>query len=212
VVDAVDVPVTLKIRTGPDRSSRNGVEIACIAEQAGIAALSVHGRTRADRFKGRAEYDTIRRICRTVRIPVFANGDITTPEQAAEVLAQTGAQGVMIGRAAQGNPWIFREIRHYLDTGCHLLPPPVEEIREVMRGHLSQLHGAYGEAIGVRVARKHISWYLADRPGAASFRERLVRCDSAGEQFGLLDDCFAALAARTQGSAEHCRPGEQRAA
>lgn len=193
VVDAVEVPVTLKLRTGPDPSRRNGVEIAQMAEQAGIAALSVHGRTRSDRFNGQAEYDTIRRICQAVRIPVFANGDITTPQQAAEVKASTGAAGIMVGRAAQGNPWIFREIRHYLDTGVELPPPTVDEVWGVMRQHMAQLHSAYGEEMGVRVARKHISWYLEGRSGAGVYRDRLMRCESAAEQFDLLDACFQAL-------------------
>ena len=194
VVDAVDVPVTLKIRTGPEPARRNGVEIACMAQQAGISGLSVHGRTRADRFNGHAEYQTIRDICRAVDIPVFANGDITTPQQAAKVLAMTGAEGVMIGRAAQGNPWIFREIRHFLDTGLVLAPPPAAEVLEVMRRHLSQLHAAYGEDIGVRVARKHISWYLEGKTGTNPYRHLLMRCNSAREQFDLLDACFAQMA------------------
>jgi len=192
VVDAVDVPVTLKIRTGPEPANRNGVYIAELAQQAGIQALSVHGRTRADRFKGQAEYDTIRDICRQVDLPVFANGDITTPQQAAEVLRYTGADGVMVGRAAQGNPWIFREIRHYLDTGETLPPPQPWEVRETMQRHLRQLHHSYGESVGVRVARKHIGWYLAGRPGAERFHPMLMRCDSAREQFELLDNCFEA--------------------
>ena len=136
VVQAVDVPVTLKIRTGPDRERRNGVTIARIAEQSGIQALAVHGRTRADRFKGEAEYDTIRDICEAVSLPVFANGDIETPERAVEVLAQTGADGLMLGRGAQGNPWLFREILHFLEHGTHLEPPSPEEVHAVMTRHL----------------------------------------------------------------------------
>ncbi|HLF32453.1 MAG TPA: tRNA dihydrouridine synthase DusB [Xanthomonadales bacterium] len=212
VVTAVDVPVTLKLRTGPEPANRNGVEIAQMAEQLGIAALSVHGRTRSDRFNGQAEYDTIRRICQAVRIPVFANGDITTPQQAAEILALTGAAGVMIGRAAQGNPWIFRQVRHYLDSGIELPPPAVEEVREVMQRHLSQLHAAYGEGIGVRVARKHIGWYLEGRPGANRYRDQLMRCESAREQFALLDACFLALAVQEKPLAECEIPVQQRAA
>ncbi len=194
VVAAVDVPVTLKIRTGPEPRNRNGVEIAQMAEQCGISALSVHGRTRADRFKGHAEYDTIRAICASVTIPVFANGDISSPQQAADVLALTGAAGIMIGRAAQGNPWIFREVRHFLDTGTELAPPGPTEIQDVMRRHLQQLHLAYGEDLGVRVARKHISWYLADRPGASPVRDKLMLCATAREQFTLLDTCFEQMA------------------
>jgi tRNA-dihydrouridine synthase B len=212
VVGAVDVPVTLKLRTGPDPSRRNGVEIARMAQQAGIAALSVHGRTRSDRFNGQAEYDTIRRICQAVTIPVFANGDITTPRQAAEVKASTGAAGIMIGRAAQGNPWIFREVRHYLETGVELPPPSPDEVGHVMRRHLAQLHAAYGEEMGVRVARKHISWYLADRPGAAPYRDLLMRCDSAAEQFRLLDSCFRALSLHRHQQPESRSAAQQRAA
>jgi len=194
VVAAVDVPVTLKIRTGPEPRNRNGVEIARMAEQSGISALSVHGRTRADRFKGQAEYDTIRAICTSVTIPVLANGDIVSPRQAADVLAYTGADGVMIGRAAQGNPWIFREVRHFLDTGTELAPPSAHEVKEVMQRHLMQLHLAYGEELGVRVARKHISWYLADRLRAGPVRDQLMRCVTAREQFALLDTCFDRMA------------------
>jgi len=212
VVGAVDVPVTLKLRTGPDPSRRNGVEIARMAQQAGIAALSVHGRTRSDRFNGQAEYDTIRRICQAVSIPVFANGDITTPRQAAEVKASTGAAGIMIGRAAQGNPWIFREVRHYLETGVELPPPSPEEVGQVMRRHLAQLHAAYGEEMGVRVARKHISWYLADRPGAAPYRDLLMRCDSPAEQFRLLDSCFRTPSLHRLQQPESRSAAQQRAA
>ena len=160
VVSAVDVPVTLKIRTGPDRQQRNGVEIARMAEDIGIAMLAVHGRTRADRFNGEAEYDTIRAICEAVSIPVLANGDIDSPRKAARVLEMTGADGLMIGRAAQGNPWIFRELSEFLASGRVPAPPAPEEVHAVMRSHLKQLHRAYGEETGVRVARKHIGWYL----------------------------------------------------
>lgn len=212
VVSAVDVPVTLKIRTGPEPANRNGVEIACMAEQAGIAALSVHGRTRSDRFKGQAEYETIRQICQSVTIPVFANGDITTPQEAARVLHLTGADGVMVGRAAQGNPWIFREIRHFLDTGKLMPPAPMEEVREVMHRHLVQLHTAYGADLGVRVARKHISWYLEGRPGASAGRNLLMRCDSPGEQFKLLDECFAAMSLTTLEEKPVAPGAQQRAA
>jgi tRNA-dihydrouridine synthase B len=190
VVGAVNVPVTLKIRTGPSPVSRNGVEIARMAEDSGIAALAVHGRTRSDRFKGDAEYETIRDICRAVSIPVFANGDIENPQKAAEVLAFTGASGLMVGRAAQGNPWIFREIRHYLETGEQLAPPTPAEVWSVMRRHLEQLHRSYGEYHGVRVARKHIGWYLQGRTGSATTRNRLMRTESAAEQFAILHDYF----------------------
>ena len=190
VVRAVEVPVTLKIRTGPSPVQRNGVEIARIAQDQGIAALAVHGRTRSDRFKGEAEYGTIRQICKSVSIPVFANGDIATPAKASEVLASTGADGLMIGRAAQGNPWIFGEIKHYLETGKTLPPPHPAEVHDVMRRHLRQLHRSYGEVAGVRVARKHISWYLDGRPGAAETRSRLMRVKSTEEQFELLHRYF----------------------
>jgi len=190
VVNAVDVPVTLKIRTGPNPDVRNGPEIARMAEASGIAALAVHGRTRSDRFQGAAEYDTIRSICAAVSIPVFANGDIDTPQKAAEVLAHTGADGLMIGRAAQGNPWLFREIRHFLDTGRELDPPSPLEVRNVMFRHLGELHQAYGEYHGVRVARKHIGWYLKDRADSAETRARLMRTETAAEQLNILNSYF----------------------
>jgi tRNA-dihydrouridine synthase B len=190
VVQAVEVPVTLKFRTGPNPKHRNGVQIAQMAEQAGIAALAVHGRTRSDRFKGEAEYQTIRSICSAVSIPVFANGDIETAEKASSVLAFTGADGLMVGRAAQGNPWIFREIRHFLDTGEHLSPPSALEVLQVMERHLDNLHRSYGEHCGVRVARKHIGWYLKGRPGSGPIRDRLMRVQNAADQFQLLRDYF----------------------
>ena len=190
VVAAVEVPVTLKIRTGPNPLLRNGVEIAQIAQQSGITALAVHGRTRSDRFTGAVEYDTIRNICDSVSLPVFANGDIGTPQQAEQVLAYTGADGLMIGRAAQGNPWIFREIRHYLNTGELLAPPAPLEVLGVMQRHLTQLHRCYGEPCGVRVARKHISWYLKGRNDAAETRSKLMRTACARDQFGLLHEYF----------------------
>ena len=207
VLAAVDVPVTLKIRTGPSPRERNGVEIAQIAEAAGVAALAVHGRTRSDRFKGEAEYDTIRDICAAVTIPVFANGDIDTPAAAAEVLAYTGADGVMIGRAAQGNPWIFREITHFLKHGDILAPPAPTEILEVMERHLAALRRAYGEAMGVRVARKHISWYLEGRPEAADVRGKLMQAESPDEQTTLLRRYF-----RQQESGSGTAGGNRRAA
>ncbi len=190
VVAAVDVPVTLKIRTGPNPRERNGVEIARLAEAAGIAALAVHGRTRSDRFKGEAEYETIRDICSAVAIPVFANGDIDTPEAAASVLALTGADGVMIGRAAQGNPWIFREVAHFLAHGERLAPPGPAEVLDVMERHLAALWQAYGEAMGVRVARKHIGWYLDGRADAVGVRRQLMRAESGAEQVSLLRAYF----------------------
>lgn len=190
VVGSVDVPVTLKIRTGPDPRNRNGVEVAGIAQARGVAALAVHGRTRADRFKGEAEYETIRAICRQVSIPVFANGDVGSPEKARQVLEYTGAQGLMVGRGAQGNPWIFRELNHYLQTGKTLAAPGDEEVYEVMCKHLGRLHEFYGDVHGVRVARKHIGWYLKGRPGTREVLYDLMRVKSPKEQFRLLEQYF----------------------
>jgi tRNA-dihydrouridine synthase B len=189
-VRAVDVPVTLKIRTGPNPATRNGVDIALMAQDLGVAALAVHGRTRSDRFRGEAEYETIREICNAVTIPVFANGDIESPEKAMEVLNYTGADGLMIGRAAQGNPWIFREIRHYLESGERLAPPPPMEVLKVMERHLRQLHRSYGEHTGVRVARRHIGWYLSGRDNSDGPRKLLMRAQSAAEQFDILNSYF----------------------
>lgn len=190
VVAAVDVPVTLKIRTGPDNGNRNGVEVAGIAEQCGIAALAVHGRTRAQRFRGAAEYETIRAICEHVSMPVFANGDITNGQQARAVLEYTSAQGLMIGRGAQGNPWIFRELNHYLEKGEELAPPSAEEVHSVMREHLTRLYQFYGNRTGVRVARKHIGWYLKGRPGSKRVLYELMRVQAPQEQFRLLEQHF----------------------
>ena len=191
VVGAVSVPVTLKIRTGWDQEHRNGVAIAQIAEQSGIQALAVHGRTRADLYGGKAEYATIRAIKAAVQIPVMANGDVTGPEKAREVLAATGADAVMVGRAAQGRPWIFREIAHYLAAGDELPPPDCAEVCDIMLGHLQNLYAFYGESQGVRVARKHITWYLKTLPQAAAFRERVVRVETAREQQALIRSFFA---------------------
>lgn len=190
VVETVKVPVTLKIRTGPDRGNRNGVDVAKIAEACGIAALAVHGRTRADRFKGDAEYETIREICKSVSLPVFANGDVETAEKARQVLDYTGAQGLMVGRGAQGNPWIFRELNHFLETGKLLPPPGTQEVHAVMREHLERLHRFYGETHGVRVARKHIGWYLKNRPDNKRVLSQLMRAETAEAQFQLLETHF----------------------
>ncbi len=190
VVTAVDVPVTLKIRTGPHSENRNGVEVAKLAEQCGIAALAVHGRTRAQRFRGEAEYETIRDISDNISIPVFANGDVTTTRQARDVLAYTGADGLMVGRGAQGNPWIFRELNHFLQHGEELAPPDAEEVHAVMTEHLVRLHQFYGERTGVRVARKHIGWYLKDRTGSKRVLYDLMRVQTAEEQFQLLEQHF----------------------
>jgi tRNA-dihydrouridine synthase B len=191
VVAAVDIPVTLKIRTGPDPDHRNGIQIARMAESAGIAALAVHGRTRLDKFQGQAEYETIRQICQEVRIPVFANGDIQTPAEALRVLQYTGAAGVMIGRAAQGNPWIFREIRHFLAQGELLQPACPADVHAVMRLHLQNLHESYGPESGVRVARKHIGWYLEGRPGAQVYRQQLMLAQTPDQQLALLEQYFS---------------------
>ncbi len=195
VVGAVDVPVTLKIRTGWDGAHRNGPVIARIAEASGIAALAVHGRTRDQHYTGQAEYDTIAAIKAGLGIPVFANGDVDSPQKAAAVLDATGADAVMIGRAAQGRPWIFREVAHFLATGEHLPPPTLVEVRDVLIGHLHALHAFYGEAQGVRIARKHLGWYAKDRPENAAFRAVVNRAETAEAQLALTADYFDALIA-----------------
>ena len=194
VVEAVDVPVTLKIRTGWNRENKNALNIARIAEDAGIAALAVHGRTRADKYEGEAEYATIAAVKAAVRIPVLANGDVCTPQQAKHVLAVTGADAVMIGRGAQGRPWIFREIAHYLATGELLPEPEPAEVAAILLGHLEHLHAFYGEPAGVRIARKHLGWYAKDRPENAAFRQVVNRAETASEQLRLTRDYFTALA------------------
>ncbi|MBA1261272.1 tRNA dihydrouridine synthase DusB [Stutzerimonas stutzeri] len=182
VVTAVDVPVTLKIRTGWDRQNKNGLGVARIAEQSGIAALAVHGRTRADLYTGDAEYETIARIKQAVSIPVFANGDIDSPLKARQVLKDTGVDALLIGRAAQGRPWIFREIDHFLDTGELLPAPGLDEIERILLDHLDALHAFYGEVMGARIARKHVSWYLATQPGAREYRSRFNRLENRDAQ------------------------------
>jgi tRNA-dihydrouridine synthase B len=193
VVAAVDVPVTLKIRTGWDPSHRNALRIAAIAEQAGIQALAVHGRTRACGYRGEAEHRTVHAIKAAVSIPVIANGDITSPWKAAEILRTTQADAVMIGRAAQGLPWLFREIVHFLATGELLPPPAPSEIGRVLGGHLRNLYDFYGEYTGVRVARKHVAWYSKGQPGANRFRQQINQTDTAQEQLRQVDDYFALL-------------------
>ena len=190
VVNAVDVPVTLKFRTGWDRQNKNALTIARMAEQAGIAMLTLHGRTRADGYKGDAEYDTIAAVKAAVNIPVVANGDITTPAKAKFVLDHTGADAVMIGRAAQGRPWICREIDYFLRTGEYLPPPLVEEVRELMNEHLPAHYAFYGEYLGVRTARKHIGWYVEDLPGGEEFRQSMNRLESTAEQLAAVDAFF----------------------
>jgi tRNA-dihydrouridine synthase B len=185
VVGAVDVPVTLKFRTGWDRQHKNALRIAALAEASGIAMLTLHGRTRADGYAGDAEYETIAAVKASVGIPVVANGDIDSPEKAKAVLAATGADAIMVGRAAQGRPWIFREIEHFLRTGTHLPAPLVTEVATLMEEHLLAHYAFYGDYLGVRTARKHIGWYVRSLPGGEAFRQAM----------NLLEDCEAQLAA-----------------
>lgn len=187
------VPVTLKTRTGWDRESRNALRVARLAENAGIAALTLHGRTRADLYTGHAEYDTIRAVRAELKIPLIANGDIDSPEKAKHVLDYTGADAVMIGRAAQGRPWIFREIDHYLRTGEKLAPPSYGEMRELLLEHLDDHYRFYGEHTGVRTARKHIGWYLEGLPDADSFRDRMNLIDNTRDQWRAVSEWFLAL-------------------
>ncbi|MFT3763519.1 MAG: tRNA dihydrouridine synthase DusB [Pseudoxanthomonas sp.] len=195
VVAAVEVPVTLKIRTGWNAENRNAPAIARIAEDCGIAALAVHGRTRDQHYAGMAEYDTIADIKSRSGIPVIANGDVDSPRKAAFVLRHTGCDAVMVGRAAQGRPWIFREIAHYLATGEELPPPPLPEIRDLLLGHLRALHVHYGEPAGVRIARKHLGWYAKDRAENDGFRAVVNRAETAEAQLALTRDYFDALIA-----------------
>jgi tRNA-dihydrouridine synthase B len=190
VVCAVGVPVTLKIRTGWDRSHKNALRIAGIAEQAGIRALAVHGRTRDMLYTGEAEYETISAIKRSVGIPVIANGDVVSPEKARDILERTGADALMIGRAAQGRPWIFREIAHFLATGERLAPPTPSEIKTILLEHVATLHSFYGEQAGVRIARKHLGWYAKDRPENRVFRELVNGVNAAAEQLRLTREYF----------------------
>ncbi|MEK7322768.1 MAG: tRNA dihydrouridine synthase DusB [Pseudomonadota bacterium] len=196
VVKAVNVPVTLKIRTGWDPDHRNGVTIARIAEQSGIQALAVHGRTRACAYRGEAEYDTIAAIKAEIGIPVIANGDITSPRKAKQVLEQTGADAVMIGRAAQGAPWLLRAISHYLASGELLNEPPAREIRRILVQHLHRLYDFYGEHTGVLVARKHIAWYSKGQEGGASFRQLINQAPSANAQLQHIEAFFDELEER----------------
>ncbi len=205
---AVDVPVTLKIRTGWAPDQRNAVAIARIAEGAGIRALAVHGRTRACRFTGDAEYETIAAVKQAVRIPVFANGDIDTPVKALDVLRRTGADGVMIGRAAQGRPWIFREIEALL-AGIAPAAPPLAAVRDIMLGHLRDLHEFYGAEAGVRIARKHVGWYCSGRPHAQAFRQSVMRIVTPVEQLALVRDYFDALE-RVPAAVAGAMPGANR--
>lgn len=196
VVNAVDVPVTLKIRTGWDRQNKNAIQIARMAEDIGIQALTIHGRTRNDLYHGDAEYDTIAAVKQQIKIPLIANGDITTPEKAKFVLDYTQADAVMIGRAAQGRPWIFRETEHFLKTGEHMLPPTVDEIHQVMLEHLHDLYAFYGDLTGMRVARKHISWYTKGLSGSAAFRHNMNTLQTIELQLQAINDFFTELRAK----------------
>jgi len=190
VVSAVDVPVTLKIRTGWNEDNKNAVSIAKIAEESGIQALSVHGRTRADAYKGAAEYETIAAVKSSVSIPVIANGDITSPEKAKAVLEYTNADGLMIGRAAQGNPWIFQQIKHYLTDNTIISPPGNEEVCHVLTSHMQNLYDFYGELSGVRIARKHIGWYIKNLEGSELFRKNVNQVDDCSTQLALVNQYF----------------------
>jgi tRNA-dihydrouridine synthase B len=195
VVHAVEVPVTLKIRTGPSPERRNALRIARIAEAAGVQMLAIHGRTRACAFGGRAEYETIAEVKARLRIPVIANGDVETAEEAQRVLQATGADGIMVGRAAQGRPWLFREISCYLESGRRIPPPDYAEMRAVLLEHLEGLYDLYGEQQGARVARKHIGWTVRGLPAGEEFRASVVRIDDARAQHCAVNDYFARLAA-----------------
>lgn len=212
VVRAVpDTPVTLKMRTGWNRANRNAPMLAQLAERCGIRALAIHGRTRADQYTGDAEYDTIAQVKAQVSIPVIANGDITTPQKARQVLDRSGADGVMIGRAAQGRPWIFREIEHYLATGEALAPPRVTEIHQVCREHLDDLYGFYGVDTGVKIARKHIAWYTKGLVGSAAFRYGMNQLQSMHEQMAAVDAFFHRMAGQHEMLAYEHEPMEQAA-
>lgn len=190
VVAAVNVPVTLKFRTGTHPEARNAVKIAQLAEAAGIQSLALHGRTRADAYRGEAEYQTIRAVKASVSIPVFANGDITTPEKAADVLKQTQADGLYIGRGAQGKPWLFQQIDHYLKQGESLAEPSFEEQQGVVINHLTALYQFYGEAKGLRIARKHLGWYSQNHPNAALFRQQAFSAESTDQQLRVTQSWY----------------------
>ena len=192
-VGANAVPVTLKIRTGWDREHKNAIQIAKIAEDNGISMLTIHGRTRADLYHGEAEYETIAAVKSSIRIPVVANGDINTPEKAAHVLKVTGADALMIGRAAQGRPWIFREISHYLNTGKKLETPEIDEISRIMNDHLIEHYAFYGEYVGLRTARKHIAWYCKGLRNSHSFRHHMNTLETCESQLAAVNNYFAEL-------------------
>jgi len=190
VVEAVDIPVTLKMRTGWAPEHKNAPKLAEIAQKAGIQALAIHGRTRSCGYKGAVEYDTIRTVKQSTQIPVIANGDICTPEQAKTVLDYTGADGVMLGRAAQGRPWIFREIKHYLETGQHLAAPKLTEVKSILEEHLHALYGFYGDYMGVRIARKHVGWYLQAHDHNKDVRRKFNQLETPEEQLQLIHTFF----------------------
>ena len=196
VVRSVEVPVTLKTRTGWDRDHKNGVRIARIAEDNGIQALAIHGRTRADLYQGEAEHETVTAVKAAVKIPVFANGDIDSPQQAARILRETGCDGVMIGRAAQGRPWIFDEVNFFLSRGESRATLAPEKVRDIMRAHLEDLYSFYGDETGVRVARKHLSWYFRQHPGQEALRNRLVQIETPQEQLSTLLESYDTRAQR----------------
>lgn len=193
VVAAVTVPVTLKMRTGQDPGNRNGVRIARIAEDCGVQSLAVHGRTRTCRFRGVAEYETVAKIKASVKIPVIANGDINTLQKSLEVMRLSGADALMIGRAAQGRPWFFRDLNHYLQTGAIIAPLEKNKVRDIILAHLGDLYQFYGETTGVRVARKHLTWYCAGLKNSDVYRSQVLRAESASEQFRLTQEFFSAL-------------------
>ncbi|MFZ3118039.1 MAG: tRNA dihydrouridine synthase DusB [Variovorax sp.] len=202
------VPVTLKMRTGWSADHRNAVKLARDFESAGVQMLTVHGRTREQGYKGAAEYDTIAAVKAAVRVPVVANGDITSPEKARDVLAATGADAVMVGRAAQGRPWIFREIAHFLATGTHLAPPLVAEVRRLLLDHLQEHYGLYGDYSGVRTARKHIGWYVRALPGGDDFRSRMNTIEDCAEQLRAVSDYFEGLAEGMDRIPAHREPAD----
>jgi tRNA-dihydrouridine synthase B len=193
VVGAVSVPVTLKIRTGWCPDTRNALTIAHIAEQSGIQALTIHGRTRACRYNGNAEYDTIAAVVQQSRIPVIANGDITSAQQALQVLQYTGADAIMIGRGAQGTPWIFSEINHFLKTGELLVKPTIAQLGALVQEHISGLHEFYGDFLGLRIARKHMGWYLQHLPDMASARKTFNQLEDSNEQLKFINRYFQSL-------------------
>ncbi|EGA69169.1 NifR3/Smm1 family protein [Vibrio sinaloensis DSM 21326] len=190
VVNAVDVPVTLKTRTGWDTDNKNCVQIAKLAEDCGIQALALHGRTKACMYKGEAEYDSIKAVKEAISIPVIANGDIDSPEKAKFVLEYTGADALMIGRPAQGRPWIFQEIQHFLENGTKMADLPLEEVKDILLGHVNALHEFYGEYLGPRIARKHVGWYLKEHEQASEFRRTFNAIDAAPLQLDALEEYF----------------------